>query len=688
MHAQKHPSAAASEKNPSFVSSAGKNRLSGDDGCRRVVIEGVTPEIDGGRFPVKRVVGETVTVRADVFSDGHDTVAAFLLYRAEGEFQWHKCPMTLLGNDRWEGTFPVEETGTCYYTVEGHIDHFATWKEDLQKKYKAGQNLRIDRLIGAERIEATAERAGGRAGESLRKLARRLREAEDDSEAYALSADEDLCELMKIHFDPRLLSTYDKELAVVVERKEALFSAWYELFPRSCSLEEGGHGTFRGCETLLPEIARMGFDVVYFPPIHPIGRTHRKGKNNAPVAEEEDPGSPWAIGSSEGGHKDVHPRLGSLDDFVRFTAKAKEFGIEVALDMAFQCSPDHPYVREHPEWFLWRPDGTVQFAENPPKKYEDIIPFDFESKHWQSLWGELKSIFLFWIERGVRIFRVDNPHTKLFSFWEWVIGEIRREHPETIFLSEAFTRPKVMYRLAKAGFSQSYTYFSWRNSKWELEEYLRELRDYPVSEFFRPNFWPNTPDILPEYLQYGGNPAFVIRLLLAATLSGSYGIYGPPFDLFVNEALPGKEEYLDSEKYEIRRWDWNDPRNLRDLIARINRIRRENPALRTFRNVTICETDNDNFLCYLKRTDNGDNLLLIVVSLDPFNPQSGNIRIPLEEIGVSHGHPFLVDDLLGGARNIWQTDWNPVALDPRALPACILRLHPRLRREHDFDYYM
>jgi starch synthase (maltosyl-transferring) len=655
------------------------------DGRRRVVIEGVSPEIDGGRFPIKRVVGEAVMVQADVFADGHDQVFALLLYRREDEFQWHKVPMAPLVNDRWEASFTVDALGTWHYTLEGRVDHFRTWRLDLEKKFTAGQDLEVDRLIGVDLIEEAALRAGEEAGR-LRKWAADIRDADDDARALAISRDEELAELMDIHFDPELVTPYGRELPVTVERKKALFSAWYELFPRSCCIEEPKHGTFRECEVLLPEIARMGFDVLYFPPIHPIGRTRRKGKNNAVVAAEEDPGSPWAIGAAEGGHREIHPELGTFDDFDRFLKRAREFGIELALDIAFQCSPDHPYERQYPEWFRWRPDGTVQYAENPPKKYEDIIPFDFESERWRELWEELKGTFLFWAEHGVRIFRVDNPHTKPFSFWEWVIAEVRREHPDAIFLSEAFTRPKVMYRLAKAGFSQSYTYFSWRNTRWELEQYLTELCRPPVREFFRPNFWPNTPDILPEFLQYGGEPAFVIRFLLAATLSASYGIYGPPFDLFVSEGLPGREEYLDSEKYEIRCWDWGDPRNLRDLMARVNRIRRKNPALQTSWNVRFCETDNDNLLAYLKTA--GDNLLLMVVSLDPFNRQAGNIRVPLEALGISPGHPFLVHDLLGDSKNIWHDEWNRVELDPRALPGLICRLHPRLRREQDFDYFM
>jgi starch synthase (maltosyl-transferring) len=657
-----------------------------EEGRKRVVIENVTPLVDSGRFPIKRVPGEIITVEADVFSDGHDKVRALLMYREAEEFQWHKYPMRPLGNDRWQGSFVSGQTGSWKYTVEGYVDHFRTWQKDLEIKYRAGQDLATDLLIGITMIRQAAERAGGADGLRLNKLTDNLSEAADPSHLLALTKNEELAGLMDIHYAPEMAVVFPLELEVIVERPRALFSSWYELFPRSCGSDQESHGTFTDCEKLLPEIALMGFDVVYFPPIHPIGRIHRKGKNNATVALDGDPGCPWAIGAEEGGHREVHHALGTLDDFRHFLLKAREFDIEVALDIAFQCSPDHPYVRNHPEWFRWRPDGSVQFAENPPKKYEDIVPFDFESDHWSSLWQELKDVVIFWIGQGITIFRVDNPHTKPFAFWEYLIREIRQDYPETIFLSEAFTRPKVMYRLAKLGFSQSYTYFSWRNTRWELEQYLRELCSYPIREFFRPNFWPNTPDILPEFLQYGGKPAFVIRLILAATLSASYGIYGPPFELFIKQALPGKEEYLDSEKYQIRDWDWNHPENLRNLIARLNAIRRENSALQTTWNLQFCESDNDNIICYLK--SEGNNHILIAVNLDPFNAQAGNIRVPVDTLGIEEGHPFLADDLLSNSKNIWHAAWNFIELNPLELPARVWRLYPRLRREQNFDYFM
>lgn len=668
-------------------SSAGAAALP-QDGRRRVVIERVTPEVDGGRFPIKRVVGDTVTVRADVFADGHDDVTAVIMYRNRNSDQWHMAPLHFLNNDRWEGSFRVEEAGVYLYTVSGRIDHFATWRKDLDKKETAGLDLSVDFRIGAALVRAAAERADGSDREALLTHARSIDEAATGNGGTAAARGEGLARLMRHYYDTRFATSYGKVLEAVVEAPIALYGSWYELFPRSACTDGEGHGTFVDCINLLPRIAAMGFDIVYLPPIHPIGRTNRKGRNNSTVAERDDPGSPWAVGAAEGGHKAVHPDLGTFDDFRLFTAEAGRLGMQVALDIAFQCSPDHPYVREHPGWFRWRPDGTVQFAENPPKKYEDIIPFDFECSDWQALWEELKSVFLYWVDQGITVFRVDNPHTKPFPFWEWVIAEVKKDHPETVFLSEAFTRPKVMYRLAKLGFSQSYTYFSWRNTRHELEQYIQELAGPELREFFRPNFWPNTPDILPEFLQFGGKPAFFIRFLLAATLSASYGIYGPPYDLFVNDAVPGKEEYVDSEKYQVRCWDWDDPGNMRDLITRVNMIRRENPALQTTWNTRFCDSDNDNIICYLKSTPDRSNILLVAVSLDPFGSQSGTVRIPLERTGIVPGQPFLVHDLLGGRMSLWHGESMRMELGGHDLPGKICRIYPRLRRENDFDYFM
>jgi starch synthase (maltosyl-transferring) len=596
--------------------------------------------------------------------------------------------MRLIENDRWKAEFVVEQVGIYLYTLKGWVDHFKTWQRDFKKKLDAGQEIGSDVLIGVRYVEEAAERASKEEREKLLYFAGVLKRRMATEEMISAILGEGLVELVQKYPDGKFTVSYEKELKVVVDRKQGLFSTWYELFPRSCSQEKGQHGKFKDCERFLPEIAKMGFDVLYFPPIHPIGKTNRKGKNNVTRINPDDVGSPWAIGSKDGGHKTIHPQLGTLKDFERLIAKVKEAGMEVAMDLAFQCSPDHPYVREHPEWFKWRPDGTVQFAENPPKKYEDIIPLNFETQKWQELWEELKSVVFFWIEKGIRIFRVDNPHTKPFSFWEWLIGEIKGEYPEVIFLAEAFTRPKVMARLAKLGFTQSYTYFTWRNTKRELIEYLSELTQTEAREYFRPNFWPNTPDILPEHLQYGGRPAFVIRLILAASLSSNYGIYGPAFELLVNEPIPGKEEYLNAEKYEVKHWNWNQPGNLKDFVARVNQIRRENPVLQTTRNLHFYEVDNDHLLFYAKCSEDFSNVLLVLVNLDPFHTQSGWVRVPIDKFGIDARQPYLVHDLLSDDKFIWQGERNYVELNPQVLPASIFRLRKRLKRETDFDYFL
>jgi starch synthase (maltosyl-transferring) len=658
------------------------------EGRKRVVIEHVQPEIDGGRFPIKRVVGEKVVVQAAIFADGHDSISAMLLYKGHNDGEWKEAHMRFIENDTWRGEFIVEELGIYHYTLLGWVDHFKTWQKDLKKKSDADQDVSTDILIGVEYIREASKRATGDDKNRLIEFIDGLKNEAIIEKNLSLALSQELSILMNRYTDRCFATGYEKELPVVVERKNALFSSWYEIFPRSCVSQPGKHGTLKNCESILPEIARMGVDVLYFPPIHPIGKTKRKGKNNIIVSDLDDVGSPWAIGSEEGGHKAVHPLLGTFEDFMRLIDKAREHGIEIAIDLAYQCSPDHPYVKEHPEWFRWRPDGTIQYAENPPKKYEDIVPLNFETDHWQDLWNELKSIVLFWIEKGIRIFRVDNPHTKPFSFWEWLIMEVKRDHPDVVFLSEAFTRPKVMYRLAKIGFTQSYTYFAWRNTKWEIAQYVNELAQTDVREYFRPNFWPNTPDIFPEHLQYGGRNAFMMRLVLAATLSSNYGIYGPTFELVVNEALQGKEEYLNSEKYEIKLWDWDREGNLRDFIARINKIRRENPALQQTFNIKLHEVDNDNLLFYSKETEDLSNIILVVVNLDPFHTHSGWVKVPIREFGIEPNQPYLVHDLLGDDKFIWQGERNYVEINPHVSPAYILRVRKRLKREMDFDYFM
>jgi len=657
------------------------------DGRQRVVIERVCPVIDCGRFAIKRIVGEKVIVEADVFADGHVQAACQILYRWGNE-QSRSSPMRPLGNNRWRGEFTVSNLGTYEYTVEAWIDRFQSWRSDLQKRVSAGQDVHIDLLAGAELIERAAARATSEEATLLEQWARQLRNSKDQS-SLAVALDEKLLKLIQHYPERDLASRYERQFTVTVDREKAAFSTWYEVFPRSCSPQAVRHGSFRDCEAWLPYIASMGFDVVYLPPIHPIGHAFRKGKNNSEVAQPDDVGSPWAIGSAEGGHKSVHPELGTLEDFKRFVCKAREHGLEVALDIAFQCTPDHPYVREHPEWFRTRPDGAIQYAENPPKKYRDIYPLDFESDDWQALWQALKGILHFWIDQGVRIFRVDNPHTKPFSFWEWVISEIKRQYPEVLFLAEAFTRPHVMYRLAKLGFSQSYTYFAWRNTKQELTDYFTELTQTEIREYLRLNLWPNTPDILPEFLQVGGRAAFMVRVILAATLGASYGIYGPAFELCENIPLrPGSEEYLNSEKYELKHRDLHSPQSLKDLISKINRIRKENPALHGNRNLRFHQTDNPSLICYSKTTDDLSNAIVVVVNLDSFHVQSGWVDLDLGTFGLDANHAFQVHDLLAEGHYLWQGSRNYVELAPESLPAHIFRVRRWVRTERDFDYYM
>jgi starch synthase (maltosyl-transferring) len=656
---------------------------------KRVVIEGVKPEIDGGRFPVKRTVGETFVVGADIFTDGHDAVSGVLRYRRAEASEWNEVPLRFVLNDRWVASFVLTEVGRYVYTFSAWVDPFIGWRRDLLKKADAGQDVSIDLLAGAELVEAAAGRAREEDANWLRARVQDLRTAHAQERQTSLATDEVLLTMMTAYPDRRSATDYEKELEVVVDREKARFSAWYEMFPRSCSDEPGKHGTFKDCERRLHYIAEMGFDVLYFPPIHPIGLTHRKGRNNSAVTDPDDPGSPWAIGAQEGGHRGIHPQLGTLEDFRDLMEKARELDIEIALDIAFQCSPDHPYAREHPEWFKHRPDGSIRYAENPPKKYEDIFPLDFESDRWEELVQELRDVVCFWIAQGVRIFRVDNPHTKPFAFWEWLIGSVKEEHPEVIFLAEAFTRPKVMYRLAKLGFTQSYTYFAWRNSAWEIRKYLTELTQTEAREFFRPNFWPNTPDILTEYLQLGGRPAFIIRLILAATLAASYGIYGPAFELC--EGRPreaGSEEYLDSEKYQIRHWNLKGPHSLQELISGINRVRRENPALHGNESLRFHPIDNEQMLCYTKNTPDHSNIILVAVNLDPHHTQSGWAEIALDQLGLDPRQPFQVHDLLGESRYLWYGPRNYLELNPYVLPAHVFRIRKKVRTERDFDYYL
>ena len=655
----------------------------------RVLIEHVRPAVDYGRFPIRRATGEQVRVKADIFADGHDHLAARLLYRKRGRDHWQTRPMALLNNDLWQAVFRVNDIGVYEYTVEAWIDRFRTWLAGLEKKYGAGQDVAVELVEGARLVGAAALQAQAETRDWLDARARFLESAERTLDKLQAAKDPELARLMEDYAEKGSPIVYPIALRVNVEPKRALFSAWYELFPRSCTNESRRHGTFEDCLQRLPAIAQMGFDILYLPPIHPIGRSHRKGKNNSPECGPGDPGSPWAIGAAEGGHLAVHPELGTLETFQKLVQAARRHDIEIAMDLAFQCSPDHPYVREHPEWFRRRADDSIQYAENPPKKYEDIYPFDFESEQSVSLCAELLRVVKFWIDQGVRVFRVDNPHTKPLRFWEWLINEIKKEQPEVIFLAEAFTRPKSMYRLAKGGFTQSYTYFTWRNLKWEIKDYLTELTQTEAAEFFWPNFWPNTPDILPEFLQLGGRPAFIIRLVLAAMLSSNYGIYGPAFELCENEAKEAfSEEYLNSEKYEIRAWDLDRSGHLRGLIKRINRIRRENPALQQTRNLRFHTIDREEIICFSKYTDDLDNIVLVAVNLDPHHTHAGWLRLPMDELGLDAKQPFQAHDLISDARYLWQAEGNYLELNPQVMPAHIFRIRKRLRSEHDFDYFM
>ncbi len=647
------------------------------NGRKRVVITNVSPQVASGAFSAKALINKPVLLSADIFTDGHDEIAAVVLLKHEEERAWLELPLLPKGNDRWEASFTPVRTGAYQFSVLAWIDHFSTWRSGLLKKKAAGQDIRVELAIGAELLE----RVSSKNKEERRKLAAwaaLLREdtADEDALVSLVSSDE-LSATMRANADRSLATRTPRSLRIDVERERAGFSAWYELFPRSAAPEPGRHGSFADVKKLLPRIAAMGFDVLYFPPIHPIGRLKRKGRNNSLSAAESDPGSPWAIGNETGGHKAIHPELGTLKDFKELIAAAKKGGIEIAMDIAFQCAPDHPWVKEHPQWFKWRPDGTVQYAENPPKRYEDILPLNFETEDWQALWQELKSVFDYWIAQGVSIFRIDNPHTKSFYFWEWVIGAVRREHPDAIFLAEAFTRPRLMERLAQAGFTQSYTYFTWRNSARELEEYLTELSKTDMRHYMRPNFWPNTPDILHHELTTGGEAIHIIRFILAATLSSNYGLYGPVYEFGINEQYPGKEEYIDNEKYEIRHWDWKRLTKTAEIIARVNRIRRQNPALQSTFNIEFARTSNEQIICYVKRDAASGNTLIIAVNMDPHHMQSAQVHLPLALLGITETYSYEVRDLLSGDSYTWHGDDNFVQLSPHDMPAHIFLVNPQ-----------
>lgn len=638
------------------------------NGQSRVIIENVQPQIDNGLYAAKCTVGEVVTVTADIFGDGHDHIRAHLLYKKEGSKSWQKAELQSTWNDAWHASFKVPERGYYVFTIVAWIDHLETWYDGFKKKADAKVDVHVELMEGAILLKKLASK-----DKKLLSAASRLEDkaAYDQAIEYVLGPE--FLDIVHHHPLIEFETKYPKELRVVAEHQKANFSTWYEFFPRSASLD-GKHGTFKDAMALLPRVAAMGFDVLYFPPIHPIGKINRKGKNNNVKSVAGEPGSPWAIGSDEGGHKAIHPQLGTLDDYKRLIAEAKKLNIDIAMDVAFQCAPDHPYVKEHPDWFKQRPDGSIQYAENPPKKYQDIYPFNFESEDWKNLWAELKSVFTYWIEQGVKIFRVDNPHTKPIQFWQWVIAEINKEYEDIIFLSEAFTRPKVMASLAKVGFTQSYTYFTWRVSKQELIEYMNELVFTQSKYYFRPNFWPNTPDILPFHLQHQGENIFILRLALAATLSSNYGMYGPSYEFTENVPVPGREEYHNSEKYEIKKYDWKKTNRLTDIITILNNARKKYPALQSTWNIQFCHIENPNLIAYLKSTDDLSDIVLVVANLDPHNRQSGYVQLPKDRLKLADRINVKLHELMTDEHYTWTQEWNYVEIDPFKMPFHLFKL--------------
>ena len=676
--------------------------LSAIPGQVRVTIERVSPELDGGQFPIKAIPGDVIAVEADIIADGHDYLSARLLYKHVDDADWSEMPMALLINDRWGASFIVEKQGRYLYTIEAWVNHPASWQHEIHLKVADGQRITSELQAGAHYLDGMFLRAGMKLAatkgkgkkkkeafeespdvNALREMATLFRNGAaltDENlynEAVAVAESDQFTFYANRYPERQHPARYRHELAVDVDRARAGFSTWYCLFPRSASRQEGVHGTFRDVEALLPRISKMGFDVLYLPPIHPIGTAFRKGKNNSVVCQPGEPGVPYGIGSELGGHDAIHPELGTVDDFKHLIAIAGNYGMEIAMDLAIQCSPDHPWAKDHPEWFKKRPDGTIQYAENPPKKYQDIYPVYFETEDWQNLWEELKRVMLVWASWGVRIIRVDNPHTKPFVFWEWLIAQVKKEFPDMLFLAEAFTKPKVMQELAKRGFAHSYTYYTWRNNKYELEEYMTELtqtggRPDAMAYYFRPNFWPTTHDINPYSLQGGHEPQFIIRFLLAATLSSNYGIYGPSFELMEHVPFPNKEEYLNSEKYEIRLWDWEKTNRLTYLIELVNRIRHENAALQTTNNITFCQVNDDAIMAYLKTS--GSNRLLIIINTDAYSRRAGIVQVPIWQLGIGPDQSYTVHDLLTEAYYTWQGERNYVELDPYVLPMHLFRI--------------
>ncbi len=640
---------------------------------KRVVIDFVSPQINNGEFFIKRVINEIVNVDAHVLADGHDVIAASVLYKHEGDSKWQESRMQLIINDEWKASFIVEKQGFYTYKVQGWVDYALNWQHGIERKIDDNQHVSSELLEGVEFLKTISKKSTKSEKEYLDHLAVIFSDPKSYDDAIKEAVSEKLHNIF-LRYPAKILANTSKDYKIYVDRLKARFSTWYEFFPRSASETEGVHGTFKDCERLLPRIAKMGFDIVYLPPIHPIGEVNRKGKNNTTEALEGDVGSTWGIGSKHGGHKDIHPQLGSLKDFKALIKKAKEQGLEIAMDYALQAAPDHPWVTEHPEWFKWRPDGTVQYAENPPKKYQDILPIYWESKDYKSLWKECLDTLLYWIDCGINVFRVDNPHTKPFYFWNWIISEVKLKHPDVIFLAEAFTKPKIMARLAKEGYTQSYTYFTWRNSKHEFIEYMNELTQTDQKEYMQPNFWPNTPDINPYHLQGANDSKFIQRYALAATLSSSIGIYGPVFEQMISDALPGREEYLNSEKFQVSHYDWFKENKLTLIISKINSIRHQNKALQQTSNIKFCHIENNNLLAFYKWDQDKTNELLIIISLDPYYAQQGTVQLPLHDLGVNQGHQIQVHDLLTGSSYNWFDEWNFVELHP-TLPFHIFKIN-------------
>lgn len=640
---------------------------------QRVLIENIEPQLNGGEFPIKRVIDEFVNVKADILADGHDVLQACLIVNLPNSRKKEEYRLTAEYNDRYFGQFTVKKQGYYSYYIEAWIDHALNWQHGIEAKLKDGQHVTSELLDGVQYLDYVKKKTKSKDNKAyLSNLKTYFQSKDNYDKAIEEAISIKLRELFEA-YPQKKFSAKSKKMQVYVDREKARFSTWYEFFPRSASEEKGQHGTFKDCERLLPKIAEMGFDTLYFPPIHPIGEKNRKGKNNTTTAQEDDSGVPWAIGFKLGGHKSIHPELGSEKDFSNLIKQAKKYGLEIAMDIALQAAPDHPYLESHPEWFKFRPDGTIQYAENPPKKYQDIVNFNFETEKADELWKELLSIGKYWAKKGINIFRVDNPHTKPFLFWNWFIEEIKKNYPDTLFLAEAFSRPKIMQQLGKQGFSQSYTYFTWRVEKHELIDYVSELTQTEMKEYFRPNFWPNTPDINPYHLQGANEAMHILRYALAATLSSNTGLYGPVYEYRITDAVPGKEEYANSEKYEIKQWDWTKENKITHLISKINHIRKEEKALQQTNNIDFCAIENEKLIAYCKWDDRMESKLLIVVNLDPYYTQKGTVRLAYDSLGIPYGHPVSVHDLVTSNTYEWHQEWNYVELHP-TLPFHIFKI--------------